>query len=167
MTLISAIRNALRPGADNAFPDDGIKPGADAPIVEPSNPDETTEVVMSDNQNTPGAGDPSAQEAAATAAKNAERTRIQAIIGSDEAKGRTELASYLAYETDMTADAAKTMLAKAPVTAAQPFTPAPSYEAQRLAAAPIVMPQANNDRQEKLTINSSEIYERRRAALSN
>ncbi|MDP1866992.1 MAG: S49 family peptidase [Bradyrhizobium sp.] len=43
----------------------------------------------------------------------AERSRISAILGSDEAKGRSTLAHYLAFETDMSADAAKTMLAKA------------------------------------------------------
>lgn len=48
----------------------------------------------------------------------AERTRISAILGSEEAKGRTSLAQHLAFETEMSADAAKTMLGKAAVEAA-------------------------------------------------
>jgi len=47
----------------------------------------------------------------------AERTRISAILGSDEAKGRTSMAQHLAFETEMTADAAKALLAKAPAEA--------------------------------------------------
>jgi signal peptide peptidase SppA len=42
----------------------------------------------------------------------AERTRISAILGSEEAKGRNSLAQHLAFETDMSADAAKTLLGK-------------------------------------------------------
>jgi len=42
-----------------------------------------------------------------------ERTRVSAILGSDEAKGRTTLAHHLAFDTDMSADSAKTMLGKA------------------------------------------------------
>ena len=45
----------------------------------------------------------------------AERTRISAIVGSDEAKGRTALAQHLAFETDMQVDAAKKMLAAAAI----------------------------------------------------
>jgi signal peptide peptidase SppA len=52
----------------------------------------------------------------------AERTRISAILGSDEAKDRGTLASHLAFETDMTADAAKAMLAKSAKEAKAPAT---------------------------------------------
>ncbi len=48
----------------------------------------------------------------------AERARISAIVGSDEAKGRGELASHLAFSTTMTADEAKALLAKSPKEAA-------------------------------------------------
>lgn len=44
----------------------------------------------------------------------AERERIRAILGAEEADGRAELAQHLAFETDMAADAAVAMLAKAP-----------------------------------------------------
>lgn len=42
----------------------------------------------------------------------AERERIRAITASPEAEGRTELAQHLAYDTEMTADQAKGILAK-------------------------------------------------------
>ncbi len=40
----------------------------------------------------------------------AERKRIRAIIGSDEAKGRTDLAEHLAYETEMSVEDATSIL---------------------------------------------------------
>lgn len=46
-------------------------------------------------------------------AATAERTRVQAILTSEEAEGRTQLANKLAFETDMTADAAKNILSAA------------------------------------------------------
>jgi ATP-dependent Clp protease protease subunit len=63
-----------------------------------------------------------AREAEMTSAKReatlsgaiAERERIKAIMACDEAKGRDELASYLAYDTTMSVDDAKKMLGKAP-----------------------------------------------------
>lgn len=47
-----------------------------------------------------------------------ERERISAILTSDEAEGRRELANHLAFETDMTAEAALALLAKSPKEAA-------------------------------------------------
>jgi len=53
--------------------------------------------------------------AAATAtARTDERTRAKAILTSGDAAGREELASYLAFDTEMAADAAVAVLAKAP-----------------------------------------------------
>lgn len=49
-----------------------------------------------------------------TTAKTAERSRIQTILASEEAKDRGDLAQHLAFATDMTPDAAVAMLAKAP-----------------------------------------------------
>lgn len=54
------------------------------------------------------------REAGATA----ERARVKAILGCDEAKGRTKLAQHLAFDTDMNADQAKQMLAVSAVEAA-------------------------------------------------
>ncbi|MBR1198835.1 S49 family peptidase [Bradyrhizobium sp. AUGA SZCCT0158] len=44
----------------------------------------------------------------------AERTRIGAILGSEEAKGRSELAQHFAFNTSMSADDAKAALKAAP-----------------------------------------------------
>ncbi|HWK55370.1 MAG TPA: S49 family peptidase [Hyphomicrobiales bacterium] len=46
-------------------------------------------------------------------ASKAERARVQAILGSDEAKGKGKLAEHLAFQTSMTADEAKAMLSMA------------------------------------------------------
>lgn len=53
-----------------------------------------------------------------------ERVRIRAILSSTEAVGRTELANYLAFESDMSAESAVALLKKAPLATAsakQPF----------------------------------------------
>lgn len=52
----------------------------------------------------------------------AERGRISAILGSDDAKGRTELAQHLAFETEMSADDARKLLAKSPKEGTQAAT---------------------------------------------
>ena len=44
----------------------------------------------------------------------AERTRIGAILSGEEAKGRGELARHLAFNTEMSADDARALLAKSP-----------------------------------------------------
>ena len=49
-----------------------------------------------------------------TSAKATERSRIQTILASEEAKDRGDLAQHLAFATDMTPDAAVAMLSKAP-----------------------------------------------------
>jgi ClpP class serine protease len=51
---------------------------------------------------------------AATEAKKSERARIAAITGSEEAKGREQLANHLAMETEMAADAAVDVLKNSP-----------------------------------------------------
>lgn len=63
---------------------------------------------------------PTAQQPAADAstqpdAASAERARIAGIQTCEEAKGREQLASHLAFNTDMSVDEAKKMLAAAPV----------------------------------------------------
>ncbi|MBX9725966.1 MAG: S49 family peptidase [Rickettsiales bacterium] len=57
-----------------------------------------------------------------TTAKSAERSRIQTIFASDEAKDRGDLAQHLAFATDMAPDAAVAMLAKAPKIQPEPKT---------------------------------------------
>jgi ClpP class serine protease len=55
-----------------------------------------------------------AAAAAPVATASTERARIGAILSSEEAKGRTDLANHLAFDTEMSVDAAKAVLAKAP-----------------------------------------------------
>ncbi|HXC40809.1 MAG TPA: S49 family peptidase [Burkholderiales bacterium] len=55
---------------------------------------------------------------ARTSAVAEAQARIQAIVGSDEAKGRADLANHLAFSTGMSADDAKAILAKSPAQAA-------------------------------------------------
>ena len=88
-------------------------------------------------------------EAAKAEAVKADRERRSAIMSLDEAKGREGLAEHLYDTTDMTADAVKALLAKAP----KPEAPAPApangqptaeYEAARAAGAGLGgQPQAN------------------------
>lgn len=49
-----------------------------------------------------------------TEAVTKERGRAKSILGHADAKGREDLAHHLAFETDMSSDAAVAMLAKAP-----------------------------------------------------
>lgn len=57
-----------------------------------------------------------------TTAKSAERSRIQTILASEEAKDRGDLAQHLAFVTDMAPDAAVAMLSKAPKIQPEPKT---------------------------------------------
>lgn len=69
----------------------------------------------------------------------AERERIRAILALDEAKGREASAQYLALNTDLTADAAKGVLA-----GLQPAAAAPAAPSEPAApAAPAVQRSAN------------------------
>ncbi|NAW97865.1 MULTISPECIES: S49 family peptidase [unclassified Vibrio] len=73
--------------------------------------------------------------AAQTDSKTAERTRIKAITSCEEAKGREALANHLAFDTDMSEEAAKGILANAPVVSAsaeQPTQPQPDAFAQAM-----------------------------------
>lgn len=60
---------------------------------------------------------PDANQAAAVEAvdhKALERQRIQAIVGSEAADGRADLANHLAFETELSAEAAVAILSKSP-----------------------------------------------------
>lgn len=59
-------------------------------------------------------------QADVAAAVAADRARIAAITGCDEAEGRSALANHIAMNTDMDVDAAKAMLAAAPAATAAP-----------------------------------------------
>lgn len=57
-------------------------------------------------------------DAAVKAAAKASQTRIKAIVASEQAQGRAKLAEHLAYDTEMTVEAALGVLAAAPKEAA-------------------------------------------------
>jgi len=59
-------------------------------------------------------GDPEATAPVARAARDRERERIKAIVGSPEARGRAAMAEQLAYSSDMPADQARALLKSAP-----------------------------------------------------
>jgi capsid assembly protease len=71
-------------------------------------------------------------------AVTAERARINAILNSEEAKGRETLARHLALETDMAPEAArKALAASAPATPAAPLAPPkPDAFTQQMRAVP-------------------------------
>jgi len=79
--------------------------------------------------------DPTAPDVATVQAdaRSAEKARCAAILNHAEAAGRADLAAHLAFETDMSADQAAAMLAKAPRAAAA--APAAAATANPLEAA--------------------------------
>jgi signal peptide peptidase SppA len=72
---------------------------------------------------------PADAESAATSASD-EKQRIHAIVGSDLATGRTELANHLAFETDMSAEAALKTLEASPEKKTDPLSDAMSLISQ-------------------------------------
>lgn len=107
-------------------------------------------VTMSDTQSAPAANNAgipkSEHDAAVVAAGKAAQARIAAIIECDEAKGRTAMAKHIAFNTDMSVDAAKAMLAVAPSEAAKPAVPSLD---ERMAGRQSLGPDANAQPQRK------------------
>lgn len=82
------------------------------------------------NEQTAGAGDvPAAPDAAAIAAEAT--ARIQAILTCDEAKGRSQMAQHLAFQTKMSADEAKALLAVAPDASQEAPSQTGNYDERR------------------------------------
>jgi hypothetical protein len=146
MSLLETIRRAVVAGENAASAD---QPGAEASTIEASGEGNN----MSD-LNATGAANSATQTAAAIAdavakAKAETSGRIKAITGAAEAKGCEALASHLAYETDMSTEAAlATLKAATGVPATSGDNPAPqpgkpdaaAYEQERLAAAGLTEP---------------------------
>ena len=130
-------------------------------------PRQPKEALMTEK--TTAAAPPADIEGAKAEAVKAAQARIKQILASDEAKGRQDLAEHLAYETEMTAEAAIAALAKAPAataTAAKPADESPEgYAARRTAAAGLAAPGAQPAGKPKASINRGEIYALRRNAL--
>lgn len=146
-SFLTAIHRAVKPGADDHSLIEG-EPGAGASNVEPGADTATHEEdpPMSDDKNKPGATEkPAGADAAAAAAEaaNAAKARIKAITGSAEAKGREKLASHIAFDTDMSAEAAEALMATAPQAEEKPAEQ--TYEERRAAAASgLAQPSASN-----------------------
>src|SRR5690606_25245933 len=70
--------------------------------------------------------------ALANEARTNERARVEGIQTCEEAKGRTQLASHLAFKTDMSVDAAKAILAAAPAEQQAETTPAANHFADAM-----------------------------------
>lgn len=98
---------------------------------------------MSNEANTPAQGQPAA--AVNQDAQKAERARVQGILSCEEAKGRTDLANHLAFNTDMSADAAKAILAAAPSAAPQAAAPAATTNMLHQAMANTAQPNVGAD----------------------
>lgn len=93
--------------------------------------------------------------------QEAERARIRAIIGSEQAKGREDLAAYFAFETDMAADMTTAALARSPIARAS-LDSAMAKEAQPKLG-------TGGDHlfgQPPRIISTEDVYARRRAAVA-
>lgn len=91
----------------------------------------------------------------------ADRARIQQILGSEEAKARSNLAHHLALETDMDADKAIALLGK---TAKETGADSPLRAAMEGRSPGIESPDPNDDEGNVVRIDSAKIYESRRQA---
>jgi hypothetical protein len=90
-----------------------------------------------------------------------ERARIKTIIGSEQAKGREDLANYFAFETEMSAEVVIAALAKSP--------PGPTGLDAAMAREPQPSLGPGGERTQDVprVISTEEVYARRRAAVVN
>jgi ClpP class serine protease len=152
--------------------------GGDDEVTQTGAPAPSQESSMSREIKPAGSAAPAANNPPVGVANaGSERARIAAIMRSPEAVGRTELAEHLAYESDMTVDAAVVLLAKAPK-AAVGAAPAsnPLAEAMQRQGTPAISPAAPAPDSgggykpailEGATLHAGDIYGRRRAAVQS
>ncbi|WP_176083128.1 hypothetical protein [Martelella sp. HB161492] len=165
--FLEVIHRAVTSGAINDSLLQG-EPGAGASNVEPAADPAANEKDrhMSDDKTPPGAAKPAADADMAAMRKeaaDAAKARIKAITTSAEADGRSAMASHLAFDTDMSADAAIALMATAPK--GDKVGAPKSYEQQRAAdpsglAKPVAggkPAEANDD------LNPATVYSRRAA----
>ena len=98
------------------------------------------------------------------AGATAERERIKAILGHEEAKDRAELAQHLAFETDMSPESATAMLAKAPK-ATQQKASDPLSTAMAAIGTPGLRSTETQTTQSAPRIDANAIFEARRKAM--
>lgn len=110
---IGSLEDATAAFAAELFPDDGDE--------EMSNQDKAADKAALDAARAEGRteGEKAGREAGVKEGTTAERSRIKAILGSEEAKGREDLASYYAFETDDAPEKATAAMAKAPKATAE------------------------------------------------
>ncbi len=96
---------------------------------------ETTSAPAAENAGIPKAEHDAAVSAAGAEGASAERERIKAILGSEEAQGRTALAQHFAFNTAMSPEDAKAALAAAPVEAKAGAAPEQTFEGRKQQAA--------------------------------
>ncbi|TRD16957.1 head maturation protease, ClpP-related [Palleronia caenipelagi] len=116
---------------------------------------------------TPPTPEPPATPVASTpAAPQDERGRIKAIMEAEAAQTQPALARHLAFDTDMTAEAAIAALsaasADAPTASTAPAPDSAGYQARRSAAADLAQPAPTAQAKPKATINTGSIYAARR-----
>lgn len=151
LTALASERNWKPKKKEPAMSDNKAKPAAPAPA--PS---------AKETPAAPAAETPATAPAAPTADVRAtERQRISAIMQSNEAKGREDLAAHFAYDTDIAPEAAIAALGKAPTASkAESAQTAPAAAATlaglELATAPAA------EKKPAPVINHAEIYAARR-----
>lgn len=97
----------------------------------------------------------------AVEAGKAAQARIKTILGSEEAKGRTDLANHLAFDTDMSAEASIALLAKSPKGETPKAAPSIAERHDLALGGVASRPAAKVD---PADLNASAIYENRRKA---
>lgn len=127
-------------------------------------PASTEEPTMTTTPKTQTPPTPEAQADAGATAK----ARIKAILTADAAKGRQALADHLAYETDLTVEAALATLAAAAEGGDAPAStdPAAGYAARRQSAAALAAPGGEPEKRKSpiAAIDPKAIYAKRAAA---
>lgn len=101
----------------------GVEASALSKAIEADDYAPIVEAVSEPAKKTAGKAAAADAETKVAEAAKAERDRVGAIIGCDEAKGRSKLAQHLAFETDMSADQAKAVLGSANPDAEGPADP--------------------------------------------
>lgn len=140
------------------LPHPAVAPSAKASTPPPPAAPSTEDPNMTDKTPAP---EPTPADAVAAA-----KARIKAITTAEAAVGREGLAAHLAYETEMTAEAALTALASAPKAAAE--TTPTDYAARRQAAADLAAPGTGTDpKKSTAALDPRAVYAKRAAARAS
>lgn len=111
LDALSALAAEVHSPAASPAPAPAAAPTEEDSMSDPHTPAPATDAGQAA---APGAAAPAAQPAMAGPTAADERARVSAILTSEEAQGRDSLARHFAFQTDMTAEAARQALAAAP-----------------------------------------------------